>query len=212
MSARLTAADCQLLVCEVCGKLSPVTASGRCPRCHAALHRRKPDGLSRSWALLLAAYVLYLPANLLPIMETRSPFGTELSTIMDGILFLWSSGSWALALVVFVASILVPLLKLFSLTYLLLSVHRHSRRDPRKRARLYRMLELIGRWSMLDVYVVTLLVALVQVQSLAIISPGPGAGAFSAVVVLSMLATMAFDPRLIWDTASPGFSKELHDD
>ena len=122
---------------------------------------------------------------------------------MSGVVVLWDTGSCELALVVFCASIVLPMLKLFSLTYLLLSVHRGSHRNTRQRARLYRLLELIGRWSMLDVYVVTLLVALVQVQSLAIISPGPGVVAFGAVVVLSMLATMAFDPRLIWDRAVP---------
>lgn len=208
----VTAASVGLAVCESCGQRAALADHAFCPRCQAPLHLRKPAGLSRCWALLLAAYVLYLPANLLPIMETRSPFGTELSTIMDGIVFLWNSGSWILALVVFIASIAVPMLKLFSLTYLLLSVQRRSRHDPRKRARLYRMLELIGRWSMLDVYVVTLLVALVQVQSLAIISPGPGVVAFSAVVILSMLATMAFDPRLIWDQVSPRFSEESIDE
>ncbi|MCE1172751.1 MAG: paraquat-inducible protein A [Azovibrio sp.] len=203
MSRRHTAASQGLAVCEVCGQLAALEQHEHCPRCQAPLHLRKPDSLARTWALMLAAYVLYLPANLLPIMETRSPFGTQEDTIMSGVVVLWDTGSWELALVVFCASIVLPMLKLFSLTYLLLSVHRGSHRNTRQRARLYRLLELIGRWSMLDVYVVTLLVALVQVQSLAIISPGPGVVAFGAVVVLSMLATMAFDPRLIWDRAVP---------
>lgn len=202
MSRRHTAASRRLAVCGVCGWLATLEHC-RCPRCQSPLHLRKPDSLARTWALMLAAYVLYLPANLLPIMETRSPFGTQRDTIMSGVVVLWDTGSWELALVVFCASIVLPMLKLFSLTYLLLSVHHRSHRNTRQRARLYRLLELIGRWSMLDVYVVTLLVALVRVQSLAIISPGPGVVAFGAVVVLSMLATMAFDPRLIWDRAVP---------
>lgn len=203
MNHHPTAANRRLAACEVCGHLAPLADHAACPRCQAPLHLRKPDSLARSWALMLAAYVLYLPANLLPIMETRSPFGTQRDTIMSGVVVLWDTGSWVLALVVFCASIVLPMLKLFSLTYLLLSVHFHSRHHTRQRARLYRLLELIGRWSMLDIYVVTLLVALVQVQALAIIAPGPGAVAFGAVVVLSMLATMAFDPRLIWDRAAP---------
>ncbi|NHC07877.1 paraquat-inducible protein A [Azonexus fungiphilus] len=203
-----TAASRRLAVCEVCGHLASLAENSHCPRCHAPLHLRKPDSLARTWALMLAAYLLYLPANLLPIMETRSPFGTQHDTIMSGVVVLWNTGSWILALVVFCASIVLPMLKLFSLTYLLLSVHHHARHNTRQRARLYRLLELIGRWSMLDVYVVTLLVALVQVQSLAIIAPGPGVVAFGAVVVLSMLATMAFDPRLIWDRADPVAAKE----
>lgn len=118
---------------------------------------------------------------------------------MSGVVYLWSSGSWVLASVVFIASVAVPLLKMLSLTVLLVSVHRHSRKQPLQRTKLYRLLELIGRWSMLDVYVVTILVALVQARSLATIDPGVGVIAFAAVVVLSMLATMSFDPRLIWE-------------
>jgi paraquat-inducible protein A len=152
--------------------------------------------------LLIAAYALYVPANLLPIMETRSLFGVQRDTILSGVAFLWNSGSWILALIVFVASVAVPMLKLFSMTLLVVSVQIRNTMPPLPRARLYRLLELIGRWSMLDVYVVAILVALVQAQSLATMAPGPGVLAFGAVVVLSMLATMAFDPRLIWDTAN----------
>lgn len=186
-------------LCPTCGRLGSPAADRACRRCGTALHLRKPDSVERSWALLIAAYALYLPANLLPIMETRSLFGSQQDTIMSGVVYLWRSGSWALAMVVFIASVAVPLLKLLSLTVLLVGVQRHSQRQPLPRTRLYRFLELIGRWSMLDVYVVTILVALVQVHSLASIRPGVGVVAFAAVVVLSMLATMAFEPRLIWD-------------
>ena len=197
----LTAREQGFALCEVCGRLGKIAEGERCRRCGALLHQRRPLSLQRSWALLIAAYALYLPANLLPIMETQSLFGVQSDTIMSGVAFLWHSGSWVLALVVFSASIVVPLLKLLSLTALLISVRRRHPGPALPRARLYRLLELIGRWSMLDVYVVAILVALVQAQSLATMAPGPGVLPFAAVVVLSMLATMAFDPRLIWDRA-----------
>lgn len=198
----VTAADRGLAVCEVCGKVGEMAENARCSRCQVCLHSRKPHSIERAWALLLAAFVLYLPANLLPIMETRSLFGVQRDTILSGVVYLWGSGSWVLAIIVFIASIAVPLLKLLSLSLILLGVQRRSPEQSLQSARLYRLLELIGRWSMLDVYVVAILVALVQAQSLATVAPGPGVVAFAAVVVLSMLATMAFDPRLIWDAGS----------
>jgi paraquat-inducible protein A len=198
----LRAAEQGLAVCHVCSLLCRLAEEpGICPRCGAALHFRRPDSINRSWALLIAAYLLYLPANLLPVMETRSLFSTQQDTILSGVVFLWTSGSWVLATVVFIASIIVPLLKLISLTLLLIAAQRRERRHPKQRTQLYRLLEWVGRWSMLDVYVVTLLVTLVQVQSFATMLPGLGVLAFGAVVVLSMLATMSFDPRLIWDNA-----------
>jgi paraquat-inducible protein A len=205
----LQAASIGQTVCPTCGLLGSPGDDHACRRCGTVLHCRKPDSIQRSWALLIAAYALYLPANLLPIMETRSLFGEQQDTIMSGVVYLWSSGSWVLALVVFIASVAVPLLKMLSLTVLLVGVQRRSHRHPLQRTRLYRFLELIGRWSMLDVYVVTILVALVQVQSLATIRPGVGVVAFAAVVVLSMLATMAFEPRLIWDAVDKPARKEI---
>lgn len=170
-----------------------------CARCGARLHVRKRDSIGRTWALLVAAAILYIPANLLPIMDTSSLFGSQQDTIMSGIVFLWTTGSWPLALLVFFASIMVPLLKIIVLMGLLITVQRRSTWRPRRRARLYRLIEFVGRWSMLDIYVVTILVALVQIQSLATIKAGPGAVAFGAVVVLTLIAAMTFDPRLIWD-------------
>jgi paraquat-inducible protein A len=155
--------------------------------------------VARTWALLIAAGIMYVPANLLPMMETRSLFGSQDDTIMSGVIYLWTSGSWDLALVVFIASIMVPLMKLIALTLLLVSVQRRSVWQPVQRTRLYRLVELVGRWSMLDIYVVTILAALVQIGSLATIKAGPAAMAFGAVVVLTMFAAMQFDPRLIWD-------------
>jgi paraquat-inducible protein A len=133
------------------------------------------------------------------MMVTTSPQGTANDTIMSGVVYLLSSGSWPLALLVFLASITIPLAKLVSLTFLAWSVQRRSTWQPEQRARIYRMVEIVGRWSMLDVYIVTIMAALVQMQPLAAIDAGPAAIAFGAVVVLSLLAANSFDPRLIWD-------------
>jgi paraquat-inducible protein A len=155
----------------------------------------------RATAYTLAATILYVPANVLPIMSSGSLFGEQSDTILSGVRFLWRDGSWALAMLVFFASVIVPVAKLATLAFLLISVQRCSAWAPLRRTRMYRMIEFVGRWSMLDVYVVTLLVALVQWQSLAVIHAEPGALAFGAVVVLTMLASQSFDPRLIWDRA-----------
>ncbi|TCV89492.1 paraquat-inducible protein A [Sulfurirhabdus autotrophica] len=192
-----------LLACEVCRLVSRAPSTGdvaHCPRCGAALHTRKPASLVRTWAFLIAAMILYVPANVLPIMDTSSLFGTQNDTILSGIAFLWTSGSYVLAMVVFFASVLVPLLKMIALAILAGSVQMGSVRYRRTRTRLYRLIEFAGRWSMLDIYVVTILVALVQVSTLASIHAGPGAAAFGAVVVLTMFSATSFDPRLIWDT------------
>ena len=197
-----TAASLDLLSCSACGLLCRPArhrSDGDCPRCAARLHSRIPHSVARTWAFLLAAYLLYIPANLLPIMETRSLFGAQSDTIMSGVVFLWVSGSRMLAMIVFVASILVPMFKLLALTVLTLSVQRRSAWQPQHRAWLYRVIEAIGRWSMLDIYVVALMVTLVQINTLARIEAGNGAAAFGAVVVLTILAAKSFDPRLIWD-------------
>ena len=151
--------------------------------------------------LLIAAAICYVPANLLPVLNTTTPSGSDGDTIMGGVIFLYSSGSWPLALVVLIASVMIPLGKLASLAYLLITVQRGSVRSNRQRTRLYRMVVFIGRWSMLDVFVDTFTVALVQLQPLMSVAPGPGVAFFAAVVVLTMLAAESFDPRLIWDSA-----------
>lgn len=201
MNAALTAAGNGLLACEVCRLVSraPQTVEAHCPRCGAALHARKPASLARTWAFLIAAMILYVPANVLPIMDTSSLFGTQRDTILSGVLFLWTSGSFILAALVFFASVVVPLAKMIALAVLAGSVQLRSVRYRRARTRLYRVIEFVGRWSMLDIYVVTILVALVQVSTLASIHAGPGAAAFGGVVVLTMFAAASFDPRLIWD-------------
>jgi paraquat-inducible protein A len=178
---------------------APAGDGAICPRCQSALHWRKPGGIGRTWAFLIAAMALYVPANTLPIMLTSSLFGSQDDTIMSGVLFLWEDGSWYLALIVFVASILVPLAKIIGLVVLLLSVQLGWDWRPVERARLYRLVESIGRWSMLDIFVVALLVTVVQLTALASVRAGPAALAFGAVVVLTMAAAQSFDPRLIWD-------------
>jgi paraquat-inducible protein A len=203
MSARaMTARHLGLYACHTCNLLSQ-PAPGRhdavCKRCGDHLHFRKPDSVARTWAYLLAGYIFFIPANVMPIMYTSSLFGSQADTIMSGVIYLWVSGSWHLALVVFIASILVPSAKLLALTFLVVSVQRRSRWAPLQRTKLYRAVEFVGRWSMLDIFVVAILVALVQLQSLATIEAGFGAVTFGAVVVLTMLAAMEFDPRLIWD-------------
>lgn len=199
-----------LLACRMPGS----GAAGRsattlcCPRCGATLHSRRPRSVERCRALLVAAAILYVPANLLPIMRTELIGGVQRDTIMSGVAYLWSSGAWLLAALVFFASVMVPLLKLISLAFLLATVRGPSRFAAMPRLRLYRLLEFVGRWSMLDIYVVTLLAALVRIRTMATISVEAGAVAFGAVVVLTMLATLQFDPRLIWDSA-PDAAEEV---
>jgi len=173
----------------------------RCPRCGDILHRRKPRSIQRTWALVLAALAFYVPANLYPVMTVTSLGQTQSDTIFSGVVFLFQHGMLPLAVILFTASIFVPLLKLLILIFLLISVQLHSRWRPRDRTRLYRITEAIGRWSMVDVYVVTILVALVHLGNLASIQAEAGAVFFCAVVILTMFAAMAFDPRLIWDAA-----------
>jgi paraquat-inducible protein A len=193
------------LVCHCCELISPwdlppdARDRRRCPRCGAILHHRKPRSLQRATALLVAATILYLPANLLPIMQTTSLGQVQSDTILSGAIYLLQSGMWPLALVVFVASIFVPLLKILILALLLASIRWGWNWRQRDRTRLYRILELVGRWSMVDIFVVTILVALVQLGNIANVVAQPGAAFFAAVVVLTLLAARSFDPRLIWD-------------
>jgi paraquat-inducible protein A len=160
---------------------------------------RKRESIGRTWAFLIAALILYIPANLLPVTETHTLFGVQRDTIMGGIVLFWTTGSPFIAAVVFAASMMIPMLKFLAIALLAISAQRGSRWRPQERATLYRIIERIGRWSMLDVFVVTIVVGLVHIQSLATIKAGPGIAAFGAVVVLMMLASKSFDPRLIWD-------------
>lgn len=211
MNPPSTSRNAGLVSCEVCrlvSRVASVAEAGFCRRCGEKLEIRRRASIETSWSLLLAAAICYLPANLLPVLDTTTPAGSESDTILGGVVFLFTSGSWPLALVVLIASVMIPLGKLISLAYLLVSVRRSSARGHRERTGLYRMVSIIGRWSMLDVFVDTFTVALVQLSPLMSVAPGPGVAFFAAVVVLTMLAAESFDPRLIWDGAeSPKASR-----
>lgn len=201
-----TAAQFGLLSCEGCQLLArPASATepGYCRRCGEKLEFRRHRSIELTWALVIAAAICYIPANALPVLNTTTLGTSEGDTILGGVAFLYTSGSWPLALVVLVASVMIPLGKIVALVYLLVSVQRRSIASNHERTRLYRMVEFIGRWSMLDVFVDAFTVALVQLQPLMSVEPGAGVLFFATVVVLTMLAAEAFDPRLIWDSALP---------
>lgn len=187
--------------CACCGLVSqarPQDGQARCPRCLFALHDRKPYSLQRTLAFLVAAVLLYIPANLLPVMGTASALGDFEHTLLGGIAELWHAGSYELAVIVFVASIAVPILKIGALLLLVLTAASRSRWKQQERARLYRLVETVGHWSMLDVFVVVVLVGMVRFGAFASVSPEPGLLAFGGVVIATMLAASSFDPRLIW--------------
>lgn len=197
----MRAIEAGILVCGQCHQLNRFVNPEvvRCRRCGAKLHARIHNSLSRSWSLLITAMILYVPANVLPVM-TVNIFGSgSPATIMSGVVSLIKIGSIPVALVVFIASIVVPTFKLLGLAFLLYSIQRHQSMSPRQRILTYRFIEWIGRWSMLDIFVIATLVAAVNFGNLAKIEPNLGASAFASVVVLTMLAAGAFDPRLIWD-------------
>jgi paraquat-inducible protein A len=195
-----TAANRGFMLCDVCELLNRARpGESACARCGAELHARKHNSISRTWALLIAAAALYIPANYLPILHTGSVWGQQTDTILSGVLHLWNTRSELLAIIVFTASIVVPAAKIVSLSFLLFLAQRRSLWRPEQRARLYRATHMIGRWSMVDIYVGGTLVALVHLGPFADIEPGPAAIPFGAVVVLTMLATMSFDPRITWD-------------
>ncbi|MCU7646472.1 paraquat-inducible protein A [Pseudomonas piscis] len=197
----MRAIDAGIQVCGECHQLNPIDDQqpARCSRCRALLHVRRLGSIRRTWALLISAMLLYVPANLLPIM-TVSIFGKGApATIMSGVISLLQLGMIPIALVVFVASIVVPTFKLVGIALLLYSVQRHQPMSARQRIIMYRFIEWVGRWSMLDIFVIAILVALVNFGNLARIEANLGAAAFASVVVLTMLAAVTFDPRLIWD-------------
>ena len=208
-----TASAAGLIGCHSCSLVSKVPATGhhaeaRCPRCGAVLHARKPDSLTRTWALVIASFICYIPAMLLPMTAVTSLGNVQEDTIMSGVIYFLLHGEWPIGLVIFIASVFVPLAKLFILVYLLISVQRKSQWNPVERARLYRITEAIGRWSMTDIYVVTILVALVKLGNLATIEARAGALFFGAVVVITIIAAMSFDPRQIWDNMESTHDKQ----
>ena len=202
-AAAVSAARVGLVSCTTCRLLSrPADPAkpGYCPRCGSMLVWRRLHSVQYTWALLVAAAICYIPANVLPVLRTTALGSTEADTIIGGVIFLYESGSWPLALIVLVASVMIPLGKIFALGYLLVTVQRGSVENSHDRTRVYDLVEFIGRWSMLDVFVDAFVVALVQLQPLMSVEPGFGVVFFMAVVVITMLAAQTFDPRLLWDT------------
>jgi paraquat-inducible protein A len=189
------------LGCTTCRFVTRTVPGEPCPRCGFRLHARKPNSIARTWALGLAALILYIPANAYPVL-TFTEFGSgQPSTILGGVRELLEAGMWPLAALVFFASVVVPGMKVVGLTLLLLMTRSGSRRWLRDRTRLYRFIDHIGRWSMIDIFMGSILVALLQFGAIVSVVPGPGALAFASVVILTMLAAHTFDPRLMWDTA-----------
>lgn len=197
--AIVTAAEQALVLCRTCHQLSALASATHCRRCHAPLHARKPNSLMRTWALVITSLILLIPANFIPIMTVVSFGKHDPSTILSGIIKLWQHQQFAIAIIVFVASFVVPLFKLGALLWLLAATEGWLAYEPLKLTRLYRFLEFIGRWSMLDIFVVALMVAVVQLGNVSRVIAGNGSLAFCAVVVLTMLASHSFDPRLLWD-------------
>ncbi|MGZ8157410.1 MAG: paraquat-inducible protein A [Methylobacter sp.] len=200
MKSKNTALAQGFIRCHDCGCLSKRTGKNRlCPLCGGRLHPRLPNSFQRTAALLLSAFCLYIPANIFPIMTVTRLGAGEPHTIIGGIIALMKGGMMPIALLVLVASILVPLLKLLGLSLLLLNVHYRWQTHAKKWTIMYRIIAFVGRWSMLDIFMISILVSLVDMGGVAQIIAGPAATAFAAVVVLTMFAAKSFDPRLIWD-------------
>ncbi len=200
-----TAMQEKLMSCPSCGLLSQPeygVEEGRCPRCNEKLFFRKKASIQRTLAYLIAAAICYIPANVLPVMTTITTSGKESDTILQGVVLLWSPTGWPLSLIVLFASIMIPSAKIVGLLYLVITVKSKSIKNNNQRMKLYRTINSIGRWSMIDVFVDTFTVALIQLQPFMSVEPGPGILYFAAVVVLTMLAVESFDPRLIWDSAN----------
>lgn len=192
------AADHGLASCHTCGRVSPV-AEGKCPRCGSVIHLRKPGSIQNTVALMAAAAALYIPSHVLPVMTVVEIGVVTHNTIIGGMITFWRSGAYPIAIVIFTASILIPLLKILALSWLCLAATGKVHPSPTALGRLYLLTELLGRWSMVDIFVVGILVSLVQLGNYMTITPGPGALAFAGVVMLTMFAAMNFDPRLLWD-------------
>ncbi len=194
----LTARDVGLVACTRCSRVHEghVTA---CTRCGAALSSRDTTSIQRVWALLIAGMIMFIPANVYPMLRTDTLVEHTESTIVGGVFDLIHYGSIGIALIVFVASIVIPLGKFIAIAYLAISVQRKSTLNRHQRHVLYEVVEFIGRWSMIDVFVVAILSALVQLDTIATINPGVAAFSFALSVVFTMLSAQSFDARLIWD-------------
>lgn len=194
----VTARDAGLVACRRCTRVWPMEAT-TCAQCGSRLVSRDPKSLSRVWAWWSLGIMAYIPANLWPMLETRLFLTTQDDTIISGALDLLLHGSAGIAIVILVASVGIPLAKFFAIAFLALSVRRGSRIRAARRMQLYEIVDYIGRWSMIDVFVVAILASLVQLNVVARIDPGPASLAFALSVIFTMLSAQAFDPRLIWD-------------
>lgn len=207
----VTAMEEELIGCHFCGATQSIHAK-HCSRCGHSIHSRHPNSLVSTIAYLIAAVIMFVPANVFPIMQTTFLGSSEPSTIMGGVFLLWSLGSYPVALVIFLASVVIPLAKIFSLSWLCWQSYKPTERETQQKIKLYRITEMVGRWSMIDVFVVAVLTGLVQLGNLISILPGPAVLSFAAVVVLTMLAAIMFDPRLLWDkdrAVAQSFSEEV---
>ncbi|MEC5341771.1 membrane integrity-associated transporter subunit PqiA [Brenneria populi] len=193
--------------CPCCTAILPAGQLA-CPRCHSHGHARRKHSLQWTVALLLTSVMLYIPSNLMPIMITESLGNEAGSTIMAGVILLWSMGSYPVALVIFIASIMVPSLKMLALGWLCWSANGKGKRDSERLHVIYEVVEFVGRWSMIDVFVIAVLSSLVRIGRLMGVYPAIGAVLFATVVILTMFAAMTFDPRLLWDRRDDVFHKE----
>ena len=197
----IRAKDRGLAGCHVCGQVVRLANNTKmvCSRCGSNVHYRKHDSINRTWALLISAFIMYIPANTEPMLITISLEQESTDTIMSGVIYFLSHGDWPIALVIFAASVLIPLMEMIAIAYILIMIQSGATRRKVENTRLYIIAEFLGKWSMVDVFVVALLSALIQLGTLTTIAPGPAGMAFAAMVILTMFAAMAFDPKLIWD-------------
>ncbi len=216
VSAPMTGLKAGLMVCHECHMVVPMPSDNQgdvfCPRCGCPVHARKPNSLVHSWALVLTSLILLFPANLLPIMKVDYMGATEYSTIMDGIIYFFKEGSYGIGIVILVASVLVPVFKIVGIMMILISIHFRIESWLQHKTLMFRFIQFIGRWSMLDIFVIALLTALVDFGFLSTIAAAPAAPFFCGVVIATMLAAEVFDTRLIWDAASARFENKTLDE
>ena len=201
----VTARESGLVRCHDCGKVvrqvqTKVDEIARCPRCRAELHSRKPESVSSTWALVICAFILFLPANILPIMRVDFLGSPDNSTIMDGIIYFFKDGDYLIGAIILIASILVPLFKIVGIVIVLLSIHFNWSGWLKHKAKMFRFVEFVGRWSFLDIFVIAFLASMVQFGFLSTIGANPAARYFTAVVIVTMFAAISFDPRILWDS------------
>jgi len=214
MATPVTGKQADLVMCNECHTIhhNVPAVDLQCSCCGAELHQRIPNSINRTWALLLTSVILFIPANAMTIMNVAYLGKDDPSTIMGGVIILLQFGSYAVALVVFIASVVVPLFKMMGILMILLSLRYSINISDTQRIRMFRFIEFIGRWSMLDIFVISILAALVNISGVAVITAGPAATAFGAVVVLTMLAANTFDTRLLWDYKDNSVNNDVNND